>query len=69
MKKHTPAKQSFITRFSTDLALHKLKTDARYLTSVSFYRSFVTLLTPARTDGAGLANLGVVGDAPVGFIS
>jgi hypothetical protein len=59
----------FITRFSTDLALHKLKTDARYLTSVSFYGSFVTLLTPVRTGGACLANLCFIGDAPVRFIS
>jgi hypothetical protein len=69
MKKHTLAKHSFITRFSTDLTLHKLKTDARYLNTVYFYRSLVTLLTPARTTGAGLANPSVVGDVSVGFIS
>jgi hypothetical protein len=28
-------KASFITRFSTDLVSHKLKTDARYLTTTS----------------------------------
>jgi hypothetical protein len=61
MKKYTHATTAFITRFSTDFALHKLKTHACYLTTVSFYRGFVTLLTAARTDGAGLAGPGVVG--------
>jgi hypothetical protein len=38
-----------------------LKTDARYLTTMSSYRSFVTLLTAARTDGMSLASPGTVG--------
>jgi hypothetical protein len=45
---------SYMTRFSTDFALHKLKTHARDLTTVSFYRSFATLLTVRALMGRAL---------------
>jgi hypothetical protein len=67
MNRNTLLKHSFHTLFK-DLVLHKLKTDARYLTTVSFCLSFLTLLTPVCIDGAGLTNPDVVSGVPGGFI-
>jgi hypothetical protein len=65
MNRDTPTKV-FVSHAFKDLVLHKLKTDARYLTTVSFCLSFLTPLTPAYIDRAGSPD--VVSDVPGGFI-